>query len=281
MRDPRGDLVTDSAIYWGRVTHQRFLPREHAFDYRVMMFEFFLDELDDIRRDVKGVVFEGQVTEVPEPVRAINRLPGRYVLRRRDFLPEYEGTLEQATRSMHHDLVGAEAPGRVAVLANLASLGWNFNPITLYFFYDDARVVRTIAEVTNTPWGERHLYVLGPPGTLVFDKAHHVSPFLEMAGRYRLTYSLPAARFRLAMTLFDPAPELADGLGARRFGATMNFGRVELSSREIGRATRRYPDMAFRVSFRIYVQAARLFAKRIKYVPHPTSTKGLTNAPTR
>ena len=107
MRDPRGDLVTDSAIYWGRVTHQRFLPREHAFDYRVMMFEFFLDELDDIRREVKGVVFEGQVTEVPEPVRAINRLPGRYVLRRRDFLPEYEGTLEQATRSMHHDLVGA------------------------------------------------------------------------------------------------------------------------------------------------------------------------------
>jgi hypothetical protein len=271
--------VSDSAIYWGRVTHQRFLPRPHAFDYRVMMFMIFLDELEEIDRDVRHLVLEGSVTEVDQPVRVSNRLPGRYVLRRRDFLPTYEGTLKQAAHSVYRDLVGSEAPGRVAVLANLASLGWNFNPITLYFFYDGTQVACTIAEVTNTPWGERHLYVLGPPGTVEFDKAHHVSPFLEMAGRYRLTYSSPAPTFRLAMTLFDPATDSPQELGARRFAATMSFDRVELASREVARASRRYPDMAFRVSLRIYVQAARLFAKRIKYVPHPTSAKGVTNVP--
>ncbi|MFZ1063115.1 MAG: DUF1365 domain-containing protein [Acidimicrobiales bacterium] len=271
--------MSDSAIYWGRVTHRRYLPRQHHFDYRVMMFLLYLDELEDIARDVRGVELEGDVTGFVRPARFASRLPGRYVLRRRDFLPEYEGTLEQAARSVYRDLVGAEAPGRVAVLANLASLGWNFNPITLYFFYDDTRVVSTIAEVTNTPWGERHLYVLGPPGTVEFDKAHHVSPFLTMDGRYRLTYAEPSSDFRLAMTLFDPS-ESIEGPGARRFGATMHFSRAALTSREVARASRRYPDMAFRVSFRIYVQAARLFAKRIKYVPRPTTARGVTNVPT-
>jgi len=269
--------VSDSAIYWGRVTHRRFLPREHAFDYRVIMFEMFLDELDNLARDVKGLVLEGRVTAYPQRARAASRLPGRYVLRRRDFLPGYEGTLDHAARTMYRDLVGSEAPGRVALLANLASLGWNFNPITLYFFYDAGRVVCTIAEVTNTPWGERHLYVLGPPGTVVFDKAHHVSPFLEMRGRYQLTYAQPSADFRLAMTLFDPGPEESQGLGARRFGATMSFERAELSSHEVPRASWRYPDMAFRVSLRIYVHAARLFAKGVAYVPHPSKVRDVAN----
>jgi DUF1365 family protein len=81
------------------------------------------------------------------------------------------------------------------------------------------------------------------------------------------------------MTLFDVAPALPEGLGARRFAATMALERVELTTRELARAARRYPDMAFRVSLRIYVQAARLFAKRVKYVPHPRRVKGVTHVP--
>ena len=271
--------MSDSAIYWGRVTHQRFLPRPHAFDYRVMMFISFSTSSRKSTVTCAHLVLEGRVTEVDQPVRARIDCPDVTCFVVVTSCPTYEGTLKQAAHSVYRDLVGSEAPGRVAVLANLASLGWNFNPITLYFFYDGTQVACTIAEVTNTPWGERHLYVLGPPGTVEFDKAHHVSPFLEMAGRYRLTYSSPAPTFRLAMTLFDPATDSPQGLGARRFAATMSFDRVELASREVARASRRYPDMAFRVSFRIYVQAARLFAKRIKYVPHPTSAKGVTNVP--
>ena len=77
----------------------------------------------------------------------------RYTLRRRDFLPDYRGSLDEAARAMYRSEVGTEAPGRIAVMANLSSLGWNFNPITLYFFYDGDTVDRAIAEVTNTPWG--------------------------------------------------------------------------------------------------------------------------------
>lgn len=243
------------------------------------MFDLYLDELDVITRNVKGIVLEGNVTSMTSPPSWSNHLPGRYVLRRDDFLPQYPGTLEEAARTMFRELTGDVAPGRIAILANLRSLGWNFNPISLYFFYDGETIVNTIAEVTNTPWLERHLYVLGPPGSVEFDKAHHVSPFLEMAGRYRLTYFKPTERFRLSMKLFDLDASASDGLGAKRFSATMNFDRVGLTSREVARATHRYPDMALRVSFRIYVQAARLFAKGIKYVPHPKPVNGEVNVP--
>ena len=262
-------MRTDSAIYWGRVTHQRFLPRVHHFRYRVMMFHLLLDELDERALALAPLRLEGRVTSHEYDRRLANIAPGRFTLRRSDFLPQYPGTLEEAARAMYRDLSGAEAPGRVGMLANLRSLGWNFNPITVFFFYEGERVVAAVAEVTNTPWHERHLYWLGPVGTVVFAKAHHVSPFLEMDGTYRLTYGEPGEHFSLAMTLFDLVERVPLTLGARRFSATMRLERRPLTRRTLRRAQWRYPDSAWRVTLRIYLQAAALFAKRVRYVPHP------------
>ncbi len=238
-----------------------------------MMFLLYLDELDELRDSVHGLEFEGSVTHTRSRRSWWHFLPGHYILRRRDFLPEYEGTLDEAARAMYLDQVGHRAPPRVAIMANLASLGWNFNPIALYFFYDQERLVRTIAEVTNTPWGERHLYVLGAPGSMEFEKAHHVSPFLEMEGTYQLTYSSPEQNFNLSMTLFDHEFGSSSSRGPRRFSASLTLVKHELTSGELRRAVLRYPDMALRVSLRIYFQAARLFAKGVKYVAHPEPLK--------
>ena len=44
--------------------------------------------------------------------------------------------------------------------------------------------------MTNTPWGERHAYVIdGREG--VFDKALHVSPFMPMEQRYSWRATTP------------------------------------------------------------------------------------------
>jgi hypothetical protein len=258
-------VVTDSTIYWGKVNHRRYAPKVHAFTYNVMMFCLFTDEIDVLADSLRGFALEGNVTGRDVASSWRNMIPGTFTLRRKDFLPEYPGSLDDAARAMYHDLVGTPAPGRIAVMANLSSLGWNFNPITLFFFFDHDHLERTILEVTNTPWGERHLYVLGGPGSTRFEKAHHVSPFLEMDGTYQLTYAQPDEHFRLSMALFDGQ----ESEGPRRFSASMSLDRRSLTQRELLRAARSFPDMAFRVSFRIYLQAARLFAKGVKYVPHP------------
>jgi uncharacterized protein len=269
-------MVTSSLLYRGRVQHRRFLPKKHEFTYSVLMFLLFLDELDGFRTTIPALRFEGLVTERNDPVRIVNGLPGRYVLRRSDFLPSRPGDLESAARSLYRELTGEVSTGRVAMLANLRSLGWNFNPITLYFFYDGDIVVRAIAEVTNTPWGERHCYLLGAPGPTSFDKAHHVSPFLTMDGTYELTYQAPGEHFRLSMSLFDR--DESGGRGGRRLSATMSFEANPCDARTLRRLAWRYPDMALRVSLRIYLQAVRLFVKGIKFVPHPRRHKRRASA---
>jgi len=260
--------VNDSSIYLGRVTHHRYLPKVHHFSYRVMMFLLFLDELDEVVGGIANLRYEGDGA-TPRWRRFANELPGRFTIRRSDFLPGYRGTLDEAARAMHLDLTGESAPGRIAMLTNLRSLFWNFNPITVFFFYDGGRLVRSVAEVTNTPWNERHLYLLGPAGTTLFEKEHHVSPFLEMDGAYRLDYTEPLDQFTLSMTLHDFDAEGPSPLGTERFSAAISLDRHSLTREELTFASMKFPDMALRVSLRIYLQAARLFAKRVRYVPHP------------
>lgn len=254
-----------SSLYEGTVSHHRFAPKVHRFTYRVAMFHLYFDELTALRgRFARLHVHDEARGDVA--VRQCRR-PGHFSLERRDFLPDYPGDLDEAARTMYEALTGRTAPARVSMLANLRSLGWNFNPITVYFFHDYRdEVVDAIAEVTNTPWGERHCYYLGPPGTTEFDKAHHVSPFLTMDGRYQLHYRAPQERFTLSMALFDPALE---GLGPRRLSAAMSFERAALDEGSLRRIARRYPDMALRVTERIYQHAVRLWLKRVAFVPHP------------
>jgi hypothetical protein len=254
-----------SSIYHGTVTHHRFAPKVHRFSYEVSMFHLYLDELPSLDAHFARLHF-ADASSARARERATRRF-GHFTFDRRDFLPDTQGPLDQAARARYAALSGGEVPPKVSILANLRSLGWNFNPITVYFFHDDAdRVVTAMAEVTNTPWGERHCYDLGVPGSTSFDKAHHVSPFLAMEGRYQLAYREPGERFTLSMALFDRASE---GTGARRLNASMSFARVALTEASLRGLARRSPDMALRVSRRIYFHAARLWLKGVPFVKHP------------
>lgn len=262
----------NSAVYRGSVTHHRYAPRVHRFTYAVAMFHLFLDEGDELDRRFARL----HVRDAGATARECRRF-GHFTLARGDFLPDYSGSLEAAARAMYQELTGDVAPARVSILANLRSLGWNFNPITTYFFHDEqGRVRDAVAEVTNTPWGERHLYRLSAPGPSVFNKAHHVSPFLDMSGHYQLHYRAPEERFTLAMTLVDGA---IGESGSRRLSATMSLERSELTAAELTSLARSYPDMAWRVSARIYLQALRLWSKGIPFVAHPKRRQPPTNQP--
>ena len=88
---------------------------------------------------------------------------------------------------------GARPQGPIRLLTQLRSFGHCFNPVSFYYCFDAGgeRVQAVVAEVTNTPWGERHAYVIEtaqPRHVAVLagelDKALHVSPFMGMDHRY-------------------------------------------------------------------------------------------------
>ena len=81
--------------------------------------------------------------------------------------------------------------GPVRLLTTLRTFGHNFNPVCFYYCFAPGgeRVEAVVAQVTNTPWGERHAYVLRRDGERsvmrdTMEKVFHVSPFIGMDNRY-------------------------------------------------------------------------------------------------
>lgn len=156
-----------SCLYDGWVRHRRFAPRAHAFRYRLFMAYLDLTELDRVFR---GRWFWS------------TRRPALAWFRRADYLGDPSVPLDQAVRDCVERNTGVRPRGPIRLLTHLRYFGYVFNPVSFYYCFDtaDTRVETIVAEITNTPWGERHAYVLSARGEqplrFRFGKAFHVSP---------------------------------------------------------------------------------------------------------
>jgi DUF1365 family protein len=243
-----------SAVYEGRLSHTRFGPGPtHTFSYRVAMPLLDLSEIDA----VMGL----------HPAWSAHRTsPVRF--RREDFLGHPGTPLATAVRDMVSERSGWRPEGPIAMLVNLRTWGWLFNPISLYFCADlpaaaggPGAISALVAEVENTPWHDRHAYVVGPPGRHRFAKELHVSPFLPADVDYQLRYTAPGPGLTVGLDVVQ---------GSRRlFAATLMLRRRSLNRVALGRILWNHPAMTHRVSAGIYAQAARLRLKRAPFFSHP------------
>lgn len=249
-----------SAIYYGHVRHRRFEAREHEFRYRIALAYLDLDELPTL--------LNGQL---------LASRPGPARFRRRHYLGDEHVPLADAVRDVVADRVGVRPSGPVRVLTNLSSFGHCFNPVSFYYCLDGSAeqgVDAVVAEVTNTPWGERHAYVLVRAGedcspvqtaSAVLagnsTKALHVSPFMGMDQRYEWRVSAPGETLSVHIT--------SSRNGDIAFDATLSLHRRELTNATLARMSARYPASALRMLALIYAQALRLKLKGVPVHPHP------------
>lgn len=198
--------------------------------------------------------------------------PALVWLRRADYLGDPRQPLDQAVRDrVEHD-TGERPRGPIRLLTHLRSFGHCFNPVSFYYCYDaTGRQVETIvAEITNTPWGERHAYVLpardslAPPPRLHFRfaKSFHVSPFMPMALDYDWRFTLPDERLTIHMENHRNGESL--------FDATLMLERREITGASLAMTLLRHPFTSLQVLGAIYWQALRLWFKRTPFYSHPT-----------
>jgi DUF1365 family protein len=244
-------MTARSAFYEGTVRHRRFAVREHAFRHKISMAYVDLDELPRL--------LGGRLTK---------RGFGLVRFRREDYFGDPAVPLDVAIRTLVAERTGAAAPdGPIGLLTQLRTLGHCFNPVSFYYCHRaDGTLHSVVAEVTSTPWAQRHAYVLPVGDAPVvhggFDKRLHVSPFMPMDQHYTWSSTRP-----------DPAnPTLSvhiesrDG-GERAFDATLNLERRPFTRRTIGR----HPAATLRVLALIYAHALVLGLKRIPVHARPPS----------
>jgi DUF1365 family protein len=226
----------NSALYQGWVSHRRHLPRGHAFRYRMGLLYLDLAEQD--------------------AVLALSPLAGRsrwapFAFRESDYLPHLTGAglaLEQAVRQCVEQALGRAPLGRICLLTQPRSWG----------------LAAILCEVSNTPWRERHHYVLpahaeGESRQRVA-KAFHVSPFLPREVEYRMRFAPPAEHLHIHMEDWQGTDRLFEaGLGLRR---------IELGRASLHRHLLAFPWMTAKTLLAIYWQALRLLLKRMPLFDH-------------
>ncbi len=249
--------MQQSGVAVGKVRHRRYLPKRHQFDYSQWMVWLDLESIPERllrptwwqRLRTAGLRFE-----------------------RQDYLLPHATPMAELIRQQVFEQSGEAVDGKIFFLGHLRQWGYCFNPVVFYFCHNRAGQLRAIvAEITNTPWDERHRYVLMIDTNdedhfthkFMFSKDFHVSPFMPMDLNYEWTFTLYRSGIGIFMAL--------KRAGERVFDASLELQMQPITQLE--QMPWRFPLQAQRVSFGIYWQALLLRLKRLQVFAHPQRVK--------
>lgn len=246
-----------ASLYRGSLFHRRLKPA-HSFRRDLMMACVDVEEIDAAE---SGTVRLSRVLPLG--------------IRRQDHLPDAKKTLAQRVRELVLEGAGYSPMGRMLLVSQPRAFGLTFNPVSFIFCLEAGTVdviECVIAEVTNTPWGERHAYVLAegnPSGSgarhFSATKAMHVSPFFGMDHEYDFGFAMEKEQIQVTIVNRQNDRVVFEvGLSMARMGEAQALPF---------RALLRHALMPFETVWGIYAQAARLAMKRVPFFVHPRKHK--------
>lgn len=255
--------MSNSCLYAGSVRHRRSGAVRDELRRRLFMLYLDLDELPEL--------FDG--------IRCCSaRRPAAVWFRRADYLGDARVPLADAVRALVALRTGRRPRGPIRLLTHVRYFGHCFNPVSFYYCFEPSgeQVAAVVGEVTNTPWGERHAYVLaadGPPadrGTVAlmrgrFDKQLHVSPLMGMDNVYDWRLSVPAQQ----LLVHIESSRRDDG--EKVFDATLSLRRRELNARTLRDALARQPLPTLQAQAHIYGHALGLRLRGARWFAHPAT----------
>lgn len=242
-----------SCIYEGTVLHQRLVPRTHEFSYQACMLYLDIDELQSIAKKTRFFSLQKR---------------NLMWFNREDYINPQKGTIREAINEIIYEKFSCTVEGPIRLLSHVRTFGFVFNPVTFYYCYNRREQLQYIvAEIENTPWGQRFAYALPATETSAschrfrFQKDFHVSPFLPMDMEYYWMFTEPEQQLTCRMYNFKQ--------GSLAFSAYLSLKRLALSNQNLNRIVFKYPLITWQVIFRIYWQALRLYIKKVPVFSHP------------
>lgn len=248
--------MLSSSLQQGVVYHRRYQPTQHVFHYSTTQWWIALDELTQLNDCSRLLSTRGFAP---------------LWFRRADYLRGSNGDLATCVRQKLTDLTGQVISGKVYFLGNLRTWGLYFSPINCYFVEDQSgQYSHMLAEVSNTPWNERHYYAIALADAkststthAEHPKAFHVSPFnpLAMTYQWRIEPPLNTVDARSLIQLDAVRKN-------KHFRASLALRRVEMNPRAIRSVFLRYPINTVTTVVAIYWQALKLWLKRTPIYDH-------------
>lgn len=249
----------ESALYRGQVRHRRFTPKQHEFQYPIFMVWLKLDEVD----------------QLVDRLWLLGTRPWHWArFRRQDYVGETSSSLDDSVRQTMARLGNLsleQLTGDVFMLGHLRYLGLYFSPLNLYFLRQDKVMRYMLAEVSNTPWNERHYYLVDLANPQAHNKQFHVSPFNPMSQSYRWYIKPPGEHNKSIVHLQVNA---SDDSSQKVFDATLKLSRVSLIQSQLFRVLAITPVQTASMIAGIYWQALKLYCKGVPLHPHPASGSG-------
>lgn len=265
--------ITYSRLYVGWVRHRRYKPKSHTLNYKVFMSYLDLDELDS--------VFSASRLWSLEKSNWMS-------FKRSDYFQGKEADLKKSVvrHIAENSDIDAKQISRITMLTNLRTLGYAMNPVTFYYAFDHQnQLLAIMPEITNTPWHERHQYVLTSSAefggyipterknkSLRYElaKAFHVSPFNPMSVDYDWRFSIPNEGKNVVHLVNNEQGETI-------FDATMSLEPVAISAKNVRKALIHFPWMTVKIALGIYVNALKLWLKGVPFYSHPKKSNKENN----
>lgn len=237
--------MKESAIYEGTTTHIRRKPIEHRLQYGLFMLLVDIDTLDDLDRIPFFSHNRGNVVSFHD----------------RDHGPRNGRDLRRWITDEIRTAGFDDAVGRVRLLCLPRIVGYQFNPLTVWFIDSPDGTPRWILYEIHNTFGEAHSHLVEVDADDVqrhsFDKEFFVSPFFDVEGAYRVRITQPGERLSISIT-YEIDGEVV-------FVATLTATRSPLTARNLLSAVVQYPLVTFKVMAAIHWEAAKLWLKGARY----------------
>ena len=253
-----------SSIYDGTVVHIRIRPKRHRLYYQVFSLLLDLDELQKINDQFLLFGYNRWA-----PIAFFDR----------DHGPTTNCPLRPWVEERMQEAGLQPDGGPIRLLCYPRIFGYVFNPISVFFCYNQAGALTAILyEVCNT-FNERHTYIFPvyrsdrPSIRQSCTKALYVSPFNNMDSTYKFRIIPPGDEFQLVIKQEDSKGLLLT--------AWFKGIRKPITGRTLIQDLLCFPFFTIKVIVCIHFEALRLWLKGLKVVAHHPAKQMINSSATR
>ena len=243
-----------ASLYFGKVMHARLKPKMHRFSYKIFSLVIDLDRYEEAQQYCR--------------LFSVNK-PGLISFHEKDHGLRDGSSLRQHLNNLLEQ-GGIQKPEKILLWCNPRVLGYTFNPLSVYFCYNEhGEVIALVYQVNNT-FGQTHSYVAKVASDEnnvssiknSAQKCFYVSPFLDMNLRYDFRIQPPSEDLRIRILEHDQNGPI--------LSATFSGTRKALSAKSLLMGMLKTMGLTWKITAGIHYEAVLLWFKGHKLRPRPT-----------